>query len=146
MALQLKATLITFHHLHGGHNDESLTSTVMQLLDRTKITLKVSNYKHIVCQGQYSDLDTFLNMKVGHFTLDNVRSNDTMMRTLKRMFAACNIDFDVGDHKIICFGHINGLSSGQVILGVTKTNTFNTSPTQIQDGSSNLVYCDHAVV
>ena len=40
-SLQLKASLIVFHHLHGGHDGEVLAETVLQLLDRAGITVKV---------------------------------------------------------------------------------------------------------
>ena len=41
-SLQSKIALIAFHRLQGGHNGKSLANTVLQLLDRAGITLKVS--------------------------------------------------------------------------------------------------------
>jgi hypothetical protein len=41
-ALQLKTALIAFHRLHGRHDGKSLAETVLKLLDRAKITVKVS--------------------------------------------------------------------------------------------------------
>jgi len=40
-ALQLKTALITFHCLEQGHTGQMLAITVMHLLDRASITLKV---------------------------------------------------------------------------------------------------------
>ena len=40
-SLQLKASLIAFYRLHGGHDGEALAETVLQLLDRAGITVKV---------------------------------------------------------------------------------------------------------
>jgi len=40
-ALQLKTTLITFHYLEQGHTRTKLAATLIHLLDRASITLKV---------------------------------------------------------------------------------------------------------
>jgi len=40
-ALQLKTTLIAFHCLEQGHTGTTLAATLMHLLDRAGITLKV---------------------------------------------------------------------------------------------------------
>jgi len=40
-SLQLKASLIAFHHLRGNHDGESLASTIVHLLDRAGVTAKV---------------------------------------------------------------------------------------------------------
>lgn len=40
-ALELKAALIAFQQLAGDHDGESLSSVVLQLLDRAGITIKV---------------------------------------------------------------------------------------------------------
>ena len=39
--LQLKATLIAFHFLHGRHDGKTLAEAVLKLLDRAEITLRV---------------------------------------------------------------------------------------------------------
>lgn len=41
-ALQLKAALIAFHRLQGGHDGKSLGRVVVGLLDRVGITVNVS--------------------------------------------------------------------------------------------------------
>jgi len=40
-ALQLKIALIAFHHLRQNHTGKSMARTVMHLLDRADITVKV---------------------------------------------------------------------------------------------------------
>jgi hypothetical protein len=40
-ALQLKTALITFHRLRQNHTGKSMARTVMHLLDRADITVKV---------------------------------------------------------------------------------------------------------
>lgn len=41
-SLQLKTALIAFHRLRGGHDGKTLAKTVVELLDRAGITVKVS--------------------------------------------------------------------------------------------------------
>jgi len=41
-SLQLKASLIAFHRLRGGHNGTSLAKVVLHLLDRAGVTVKVT--------------------------------------------------------------------------------------------------------
>ncbi|KAF8225380.1 hypothetical protein L208DRAFT_1306558, partial [Tricholoma matsutake] len=52
-SLQLKASLIAFHRLHGGHDGVSLGKTVFRLLDRAGVTIKVTFF--IVGHG-FTDL------------------------------------------------------------------------------------------
>jgi hypothetical protein len=40
-ALQLKAALIAFHHLHQKHNGKAIAGTIMHLLDRAEVMVKV---------------------------------------------------------------------------------------------------------
>ena len=40
-SLQLKAALIAFHRIRGAHDGEALARTVLALLDRAGITVKV---------------------------------------------------------------------------------------------------------
>lgn len=42
-ALELKAALIAFHHVHGKHDGKNLAKVTMELLDRACITTKVSS-------------------------------------------------------------------------------------------------------
>jgi len=40
-ALELKMALIAFHHLRDRHDGKTLAETVLKLLDRAQITVKV---------------------------------------------------------------------------------------------------------
>jgi hypothetical protein len=53
--------------------------------------------------------------QVGHFTVDNASSNQTMMEELAKILNERDIPFDAADRKIMCYGHIVDLSSGRVI-------------------------------
>ena len=53
--------------------------------------------------------------QVGHFTVDNALSNQTMMEELAKILNERDIPFDAADRKIMCYGHIVDLSSGRVI-------------------------------
>jgi hypothetical protein len=41
-SLQLKGALIAFHRLRGRHDGKTLAKTVVELLDRAGVTVKVS--------------------------------------------------------------------------------------------------------
>jgi hypothetical protein len=116
-ALQFKMALITFHHLHGRHNGKTLAETILRLLDRAKITVKVRLLHEAAIMMRVSDTS----LKVGYFTLDNAASNGTMMQSLQTMLRAHDIAFDVVDRKIMCFAHVVDLSSKQVTCSVDKT-------------------------
>jgi len=62
-----------------------------------------------------------VSLKVGHFTLNNARSNKTMMQFLKTMLEDHDIAFDAADHRIMCFAHVIDLSSGQVTRNANNT-------------------------
>jgi hypothetical protein len=97
-ALQLKTALIAFHRLHGKHDGKTLAKTILKLLDRAKLTLKL-----------------------GHFTLDNAANNGTMMRHLARLLRfKRDIIFDPVDRRIMCFAHVINLSSGVVTRNADK--------------------------
>ena len=58
-------------------------------------------------------------LKVGHFTMDNVSNNRTMMEQLEPMLASHDIPFDATDCQIMCFAHMISLCSGHVIHAMT---------------------------
>jgi hypothetical protein len=62
-----------------------------------------------------------VSLKVGHFTLDNVGNNGTMMRFLEMMLRDHDIAFDAVDRKIMCFAHVVDLSSRQVTRNADNT-------------------------
>jgi hypothetical protein len=61
-----------------------LANTVMALLDRAGITIKVSCSALAVTTALTS-------FKAGHFTVDNASNNKTMMKELEILFLACDI-------------------------------------------------------
>jgi hypothetical protein len=60
-------------------------------------------------------------LQIGHFTVDNASSNDMTMREVERHLHERDINFDVADRKVMCFGHVIDLSSGRVIDAFTNT-------------------------
>ena len=110
-ALQLKTALIAFHRLHGRHDGKTLAETVMKLLDRAQITVKVRLLYGAAILIHISNVS----LKVGHFTLDNAGNNRTIMQFLETMMRDHNIAFDAVDCKIMCFAHVVDLSSRQVM-------------------------------
>lgn len=58
--------------------------------------------------------------QVGHFTVDNASSNETMMQELAKILNDRDIPFDAADRKIMCFAHVVDLSSGRVIDNLTN--------------------------
>ena len=131
LALQLKTVLIAFHCLEQGHTGQTLAITVMHLLDRAGITLKVRQ-RH--SSGDWWTLITQL--KVGHITLNNALNNKTMVKALKTILANRDVSFDACDHRIMCFAHIINLCSGRVI---------NATSNMAGDEDSNLSSSDGAV-
>jgi hypothetical protein len=113
-SLQLKAALIAFHRIRGGHDGVSLAATIIQLLDRVHITLKV--------RVQFRLREAFLmSSKVGHFTLDNASNNGTMMEELQRLLNARDVShFDAKNSRIMCFAHVVDLCSRRVVSGLSN--------------------------
>lgn len=116
-SLQLKASLIAFHRLRGGHDGVSLGKTVFHLLDRAGVTVKVA---FLIVGHAFTDL---ISAKVGHFTVDNASNNETMMQELERLLQAREIPFDAQDRKIMCYSHVIDLSCGRIVDGLSRVNT-----------------------
>ena len=70
--------------------------------------------------GMYMILISF---KVGHFTMDNASTNQTMMQELEKILKKRDIDFDATDRQVMCYGHIVNLSSGRVIEKASSSNS-----------------------
>ena len=66
-------------------------------------------------------------LKAGHFTMDNASNNAMMMESLKTKLSECEIDFNLKNHRIMCFVHIVDLCSGQVISGIAGGDEDNLS-------------------
>jgi len=106
-SLQLEMALIAFHRLRGRHDGKTLAETVVKLLDRAQITVKV----RLLHKAAIMMLVSNVSFKVGHFILDNARNNGTMMQFLETMLGDCDIAFDAVNRKIMCFAHVVDLSS-----------------------------------
>jgi hypothetical protein len=109
--------LIAFHRLHGNHDGKTLAITILHLLDRAGVTVKV---RAQILEVNGTLITYLVPFKVGHFTLDNAANNETMMYELQRRLQEREIVFDAADRKVMCYAHIVNLSSGRVIAGLTK--------------------------
>ena len=94
--LSLKSALIGFHRLKENHTGINIVRTILHLVDRVNITVKVSipyyRYYALTCQ---------LLLQIGHFTLDNTKNNAVAMKELQsRLAKRCEItDFVHFDHR-----------------------------------------------
>ena len=128
-AMQLKMTLIAFHHIDGKHDDEKIARIVMNLLDRAEMTLKVRVNEAVITMHISNVL-----LKVRHFTMDNAANKGTMMQALVRLLEKRDIDFDPVNCKIMCFTHIINLTCEQVMQNIDKMAHGN-GDDQSDDGS-----------
>ena len=71
--------------------------------------------------------------QVGHFTVDNASSNETMMQELAKILNERDIPFDAADRKIMCYGHVVDLSSGRVIDKLTNDTELDESDSDADD-------------
>ena len=71
--LALKSALIAFHHIKKKHTGVNMADTILELLDRASVTLKV-RLPYIVYL-----LTGFTLPQIGHFTLDNAENNAVAM-------------------------------------------------------------------
>src|ERR1700678_309484 len=108
----MKSALIAFHRIHGSHDGKALARTVLALLDRADITVKVYFLPN------WDVLFLIYLFKTGHFTMDNVSNNVTMMQELEVLLDAPDIPFEAVDGKIMCFSHVVDLCSGRVICAL----------------------------
>ncbi|KAN0135742.1 hypothetical protein V8E53_006633 [Lactarius tabidus] len=78
--LTIKATLISFHCIKKRHTGVNIANTILELLDRADVTLKI-----------------------GHFTLDNAENNTVAMLKLECQLDECEAVIVVGfNHRNNC--------------------------------------------
>ena len=69
--------------------------------------------------------------QIGHFTLDNAKSNTTAMQELKNLLAkheaAIAADFDPLNHCVWCYAHIINICSSHIIAAVTPISKSHSS-------------------
>jgi len=119
--LSLKAALIGFHRLKENHTGINIARTILHLLDRANVTVKV-----------YIPYDTLrshcqLSLQIGHFTLDNAENNAVAMKELqsrlaKRREISDFVNFDHRDNRIRCYAHIINICSSHIVASVTSTS------------------------
>ena len=63
--------------------------------------------------------------QIGHFTLDNAKSNAVAMRELESLLAeretAVAVGFDHLNHRVRCYAHIINICSSHIIASMTST-------------------------
>jgi hypothetical protein len=107
----MKACLIAFHRIFGRHIGEKLGQLRIDLLDRAGTTANVSN--EILFFLIYF-LDIFI--QSGHWTLNNLTTNDKMLKHLEKLLKDCEIfSFNPKDNRIMCFLHIINITVQHVL-------------------------------
>ena len=105
------ARLIAFHRIFGRHTGEKLGQLCIDLLDRAGVTANVSI--EVLFIPLY-----FLDILIqsGHWTLDNLTTNDKMLEHLEKLFEEREIfSFDAKDNRIMCFPHIINITVQHVL-------------------------------
>ncbi|KAN0128176.1 hypothetical protein V8E53_014028 [Lactarius tabidus] len=104
--LTLKAVLIGFHHVKKKHSGANISKTILHLLDRANVTLKI-----------------------GHFTLNNAKNNAVAMRELESLLAARKtaiaVGFDHLNHCVRCYAHIINICSSHIISSLNLEDFYN---------------------
>jgi hypothetical protein len=116
-ALQLKSALIGFHCVRGNHTGKVLAQTVLYLLDRAEITMKVCIHFNIDAKGANSALH-----QLGWLTLDNASNNKTVMEELAKRLAIRDIPFHLAHRRIMCFPHIINICTQHILEAFSKSN------------------------
>ena len=107
----MKARLIAFHRIVGRHTGEKLAQLCINLLDRAGTTANVSFF-FFFWDLVYSDILK----QSGHWTLDNLTTNDKMLEFLEKLFKEREIfSFDAKDNRIMCFPHIINIAVQHVL-------------------------------
>lgn len=88
LQLKLRADLIGFHRVPSRHTGEHLSVAFLYILDRIKITHKVSTFICATC------LIITENNQIGWITMDNASNNDTCMEALAKELTRRQITFD----------------------------------------------------
>lgn len=119
--LTLKSALIGFHRIKTRHTGTNIAKTILYLLDRANVTLKVCfDFMFLL----YLFVHVFAFPQIGHFTLDNAENNAVAMRELESLLAAREtataIGFDRLNHRVRCYAHIINICSSHIIASVTS--------------------------
>ena len=136
--LQLKTSLIAFHHLRRqNHSGKLLAKVVRYLLDQAGVTKKVRRLCYYASDRHAHPF------KVRHFTTDNASNNKTMMAELQMMLTSHDIAFDANKRRVMCFAYIINLCSGRVIHATTNGVEDKDAPSSSDnDSDSPFSSCD----
>ena len=83
---KLQSTVIGMRRFHGRHTGENLAACFLEVLQPYSMT-----------------------EKIGYFTLDNARNNDTALQHIRRYLNERDISFDPVQRRLHCFGHVINL-------------------------------------
>jgi len=61
-------------------------------------------------------------MQLGHITMDNLNTNDAMMREIEEILQAREIPFKAKDSRIMCFPHIINIIVQNVLTKMTSAS------------------------
>jgi len=110
-SIKIKARLIAFHRIFGRHTGEKLGQLCIDLLDRAGTT---GNVSIDILSITLCFLDILI--QSGHWTLDNLTTNDKMLEHLEKLFEDREIfSFDAKDNRIMCFPHIINIAVQHVL-------------------------------
>jgi len=59
-------------------------------------------------------------MQLGHITMDNLNTNDAMMREIEKILEEREIPFNAEDSRIMCFPHIINIAVQHVLAKMTS--------------------------
>ena len=76
-------------------------------------------------------------MQLGHITMDNLNTNDAMMRKIEEILQDREIPFDAKDSRIMCFPHIINIIVQNVLTKMTKLTASVDSDSNDESGSTN---------
>ena len=93
--MKQQTILLALKELVGSHTGENQAEVILQVLD-----------------------DYNIRSKLGYFVMDNVESNDTMLRHISRIFKQEHgIDYDPIEHRLRCMGHVINLAVQAYLFG-----------------------------
>ena len=87
--------LLGLRRLHGAHTGENQSQVITSLLHEYQLT-----------------------KKIGYFTLDNAKNNDTALRCLSQRLQEVGVSFDPQAHRLRCIGHIINLVVKVFLYGI----------------------------
>lgn len=75
-------------------------------------------------------------MQFGHITMDNLNTNDAMMRKIEEILQDREIPFNAKDSRIMCFPHIINIIVQNVLTKMTSASVDSDSESDNESGST----------